>query len=145
MSGQALFTVTVDYDQPLLTVVGKRRYDRYFSPNLTDEAFPPSYAGSKEFTMVLLRLGSVSTDNALEEAKRRQMRLAGPRELIAFDEAYPKELKYPIIALGESMSLPGSPPLYASLWLVDYERIVDLRSCPGRWPDSCSFLAVMDS
>jgi hypothetical protein len=130
---------TVNYEDRIEERIKEGSFD-YSDPKITSKRFP--LVGHEKTREVKTRLvqfqKTMSSEEALTEIRKRNLRPANAHELISFAEKNPETQKdFPIIALGSiwkdmALSLYGSS---SKRWLV-------LNHWNNDWVEFCRFLAV---
>ena len=138
-----IFTLLVNYDRRVEAGVRAGHYD-WINPNITDQNFPTTQQGTKEATIQLIHFNrSISTDEALRELDKMNLRPATLQECLAFGEKYPDiQREFTIIFLGSVWrSLYGNrncPYLNRN----GSERNINLNWIDDDWNEVCRFAAV---
>ena len=141
-----IFRVTVDYSRSLAEMIGAGKYD-WVNFDITAEHFPITGTGKAEVNLVLVHFNrAMSTNEVLDDFKKRGLRPAKIEELLALGERYPDlQREFPIVALGSAFENPRGRRYCPFLWRVGAERGLDLRLLERGWSGSFRFLAVLES
>lgn len=96
-----VLTVTVNRDRTIADGVAAGKYT-YENDDINDTNFPISGSGTESTEIILVHFDkSISTELALAELEKRNLRPADAQELLVIGEQHPeKQRQFPIIALG---------------------------------------------
>lgn len=143
--GQNELSVIVDYDLSLNDMIAAGRYD-WSNSDITAENFPINGKGKAEIWLELVHFDrAISTDEAIKELDRQDLRPAKIEELLAFGATYSeKQREFPIICLG-SVWVGRRDRSVPCLDQSDSGRGLDLSWIGGGWGDDCRFLSVRKS
>lgn len=137
-----LFKIAVNYCMSLKDMISAGKYDGVNS-DINDKNFPTEKHGHEEVETRLIHFDrNISTENAIKELDKMDLRPANLAELLAFGAKYPDEQrKFPIVALG-SVWRGMDDRFVAYLWGYSGTRGLDLDWFSYDWHALSRFLAV---
>lgn len=137
------FSLTIDYKSPLAELVVAGSYDA-ISPAITEEHFPVGW-GQPDIEAFLVHFYSpTSSNNAVGEMVRHDLRPATMPELLAFGAQHPSpQCEFPILALGSIWEDPSGYSRAGRIFGHPSDRRLDLGWEDGSaWNQLYRFLAV---
>lgn len=142
-SGRQLFTVVVDYGQPLAEMIAMGKYD-FANSDINADHFPVSGEGQQEVAVELFHFNkSISSEKAIAEMDAVGYRPAILPELLALGASQPElQRQFPIVALGSVWQGPDGSRSVACLYRSYAERSLYLRWFGYGWNDVYRFAAV---
>ena len=137
-----LFKIAVNYCMSLKDMVSAGKYDEANS-DINDKNFPIEKHGHEEIESQLIHFDrNISSEDAIKELDKMDLRPANLAELLAFGAKYPDEQrKFPIVALG-SVWRPVHARYVAYLWSGSGSRELGLSWFDDDWHANYRFLAV---
>lgn len=138
-----LYTVVVDYSQPLAEMIKSGNYN-WINNYITAKHFPVIGNGKAEVALQIAHFNRpISSDNAIAELDKCGLCPATLLELLAFGAKYPElQRQFPIIALGSVWAHLRGDRYVAYLREDDGKRYLYLRWYGSDWRAHCRFLAV---
>lgn len=135
-------SITVNYNLSLTEMIAVGRYD-WVDSNITANLFPEKGEGTKELAVELIHFDRfVSSDEAVKEMDKRDLRPAIYMELLAFGAKYPDMQRgFDITALG-SIALAHGYRRVLSLYRDDFKRRLNFCWWDANWYGYSRFLAV---
>ncbi|MBA3841703.1 MAG: hypothetical protein H0X39_03635 [Actinobacteria bacterium] len=134
-----LYTVMIDYGQPLAQLIAAGDYD-HVNRHITEASWPVQRGDPALRELTLVHLSAVtSTDNLLHTLDELEVRSGEIEELLAFGAAYPQaQRQSPIVAVGALDPYHRRP----FLWGSPRVRHLDLRFDEKIWSGNIRFLTV---
>lgn len=137
-----IFTLTVNYDDPRWHEIRSADYS-LVEGSLTVDRFPLQGKGQQQVTMELVCNKEVATtQEIIDEIKRRGYRLPDRAETEAFLEANPEESKTPIFSLCGSILRKGRRSTIPCLFHWRKRRMLNLMPLTSLWGQGNCFPAV---
>ncbi len=138
-----VLTVTVNRDRTIADSVVAGKYT-YQNNDINDTNFPRTGAGTESTEIILVHFDkSISTEKALAELEKRNLRPADVQELLAIGEQHPeKQRQFPIICLGSVWQNSDGDRYVPCLGRNGSDRELDLGGVGFDWLDVCRFAAV---
>jgi len=138
-----VLSVTVNRDRTIAEGIKAGEYN-WSNDSINDKNFKRTGKGTEVTEIILVHFDkSMSTDKALKELEKRNLRPADLQELLAIGEQHPdKQRQFPIIALGSVWQNPVGNRLVPFLGRNDSRRGLNLDWVGGDWRDVCRFAAV---
>ena len=136
------FQVTVDYSQPLETMIKTGKYD-WVDEKATSKNFPVEGEGQVDVEVILVHFDRyVTTEEVEAEFEKRGLRPARIEELLALGAAHPDlQREYYIVSLG-SRCVFGDSERVPVLDRRDGKRVLYLSDYRDRWNERCRRAAV---
>jgi len=138
-----VLSVTVNRDRTIAEGIKAGEYN-WSNDSINDKNFKRTGKGTEVTEIILVHFDkSMSTDKALKELEKRNLRPADLQELLAIGEQHPdKQRQFPIIALGSVWQNPGGSRGVPYLLRGGSDRGLGLRWLGIDWGDVCRFAAV---
>lgn len=139
----AAFTVSVNYEDPRWAEIQRDSYT-YVNPDLKYSHFPIGGHGAMEVAMEYVTFDhEPTTQEALDEIKRRGLRRPDRAEAESFLDQHPEEQKkFPVIGLCGSVVDRRGRRNVACVNACEGERNLYFYWLLNRWYQFCRFLAV---
>jgi hypothetical protein len=140
-SPRTTYKITVDYDLPVEAMVKAGKYNDTNS-DITSKNFPPQGSGRAKLEAILVQVGDVKTEEALDELEKRRLRAGTLAELLAFGAQHPNaQQETHTIALGSVCLSPSSHKITPYLWRRGSRRGLGLGWLESGWLINYRFLA----
>lgn len=128
----------------LKNLIKAGRYD-WINSDINDTNFP-DFKDMPEGKTELVHFGRfISSNDVIEELKKKGMRPANLKELLIFGKENPEEQrKFPIVALGSVCRRWFGARLVPGLWRLSGGRSLSLGCFGGGWDEGGRFLGVRE-
>jgi hypothetical protein len=143
MKGQAQFSFTVNYDQPIEEARKAGNYD-WENSDITSKNYPTSRKGTADIVLHIEHFDrQISSETVIAELDKKGLRPAETHELLALGATYPElQREFPIIALGSVWQDRDGGRSVPCLDRGGSKRGLDLDWFDGKWRADYRFAAI---